>query len=82
MVQCASVTAPLNDNQFCALTSLAYNIGQGSVSGSTLLKLVNEGAVDYLIQPQFMAWDHVNGAVSDGLARRRAAESALYFTQD
>ena len=35
------VNVPLNENQFSALVSLAYNIGLGSFEKSTLLKLLN-----------------------------------------
>ena len=37
------VEVELNENQFCALVSLAYNIGLGNFKRSTLLKLINKG---------------------------------------
>ena len=35
------VKVPLNDNQFGALVSFAYNIGTGALGRSTLLRMVN-----------------------------------------
>jgi len=37
------VKVPLNDNQFAALVSFAYNVGLGNLGTSTLLKQLNEG---------------------------------------
>lgn len=73
------VVPVLNQNQFDALISLCYNIGQGAFRGSTLLRLVNtrqfEAAGD-----EFLKWDHVGGVVSPGLLARREAERALFLS--
>jgi lysozyme len=37
----AAVTVPLNQNQFDALVSFTFNVGDGAFRGSTLLKLLN-----------------------------------------
>src|SRR5690349_12536176 len=37
------VTIPINQNQFDALVSFAYNLGVGALQKSTLLKLLNAG---------------------------------------
>lgn len=74
-----TVTIPLSQNQFDALVAFTFNVGQGSEAHSTLLRLVNAsnfaGAAN-----EFPKWDHVNGVVSAGLTRRRAAEQALFLT--
>jgi len=71
------VTVDLNDNQFAALVSFAFNLGNGSLRSSTLLKLLNSG--DYTgAAGEFPKWDHAGGQVVDGLLRRRLAEQALF----
>lgn len=71
------VTVPLNQNQFDALTSLTYNIGQGNFRRSTLLRRLNTG--DYTgAAEQFGAWTGPDSAVFRGLAARRAAERRLF----
>lgn len=73
----------LNDNQYSALISFAYNVGPTAFSSSTLLKRLN--ARDYVgAAMQFPVWNKVtiNGQrkVSAGLVARRAAEKALFLT--
>ncbi|AWL20192.1 TPA: lysozyme [Acinetobacter nosocomialis] len=73
-----SVIVPLNQNQFDALVSLAYNIGSGAFKASTLLKLLNKG--DYQgAAAQFLVWNKAGGKVMKGLVRRREAERALFL---
>jgi lysozyme len=74
-----TVDVPLNQNQFDALVSFTYNVGQGSEANSTLLKLLNQGKYA-LAADQFSFWNHVNGVPNAGLTRRRAAEQALFQT--
>lgn len=73
----ACVNVMLNDNQFSALVCLAYNIGLGAFSSSTLLKRVNASLNDDAAQ-EFDRWDHANGVVIPGLLRRRLAERDLF----
>lgn len=75
----AVVKAALNQNQFNALVSLAYNIGIGAFSKSTLLKKVNVNSCDSSIKNEFMKWVNAGGRKIQGLVNRRAKESALYF---
>ena len=76
-----SVLRPLTQNQFDALCSFAFNVGNGAFAGSTLLKLLNRG--DYGAVPAQMArWNHDNGQVVEGLTNRRAKEIALWNTPD
>src|SRR5579863_9399620 len=64
---------PVNQNQFDAMTSLAYNIGAHAFEGSTLVKVLNAG--NYMMAAeQFLVWDRTAGVVNAGLSRRRAAE--------
>jgi lysozyme len=66
-----------NQDQFDAMVSLAFNVGEGAFGGSTLLKLHNAG--DYAgAANQFGRWNKAGGRVLAGLTRRRAAEAKLY----
>ena len=72
------VTAEISQNQFDALMSLAYNIGDAALRRSTVLKKLNAG--DYKGAAEaFMLFDKFNGSVSSGLHARRAAERALFL---
>lgn len=70
----------LSGNQFGALISFAYNLGEGALRYSTLLKKVNANPMDVTIRDEFNKWVHSNGKVIEGLKRRRSAEADLYFT--
>lgn len=72
-----SVKVTLNDNQFAALVSFAFNVGVGAFKKSTLLKKLNAG--DYSSVPSELArWNKVGNKVSAGLTNRRAAEAGLW----
>lgn len=73
------VTVPLNDNQFSALVSFAFNVGIGNFENSTLLKLLNRGWYEQ-VPAQLMRWNRANGETLGGLSRRRAAEGRLWNT--
>lgn len=74
-----AVKVSLNQNQFDALVSLAYNIGTGAFSKSTLVKKLNandiRGAAD-----QFDVWVNAGGKRMQGLVNRRAKEKALFLS--
>lgn len=72
------VKVVVNDNQFAALVSFAYNVGTGALASSTLLKKLNSGDVEGAAN-QFLKWDHAGGVVVAGLTRRRQAERALFL---
>lgn len=74
-----AVDVPMTQNQFDALVSLCFNIGQGAFGGSTLVKLLNNGHADQAAD-QFTVWNHTAGQANPGLTRRRAAERALFLT--
>lgn len=69
------VAVPLNQNQFDALVSLAFNIGEGAFLRSTLLKKLNAG--DYQgASGQFLVWK--NAGNKPILLNRRQREKALF----
>ena len=72
------VKAPLNQNQFDALVSFAYNIGNKNFNWSTLLKKLNlsdyEGA-----SSEFLRWNQANGKILNGLVSRRQKEKELFL---
>jgi lysozyme len=73
------IKSKVNENQFAALTSFAYNAGIGNLMKSTLLKKVNANPSDETIRAEFMKWDKAGGKQLAGLTRRRKAEADLYF---
>lgn len=73
------VSSDINENQFSALVSFAYNVGLGALKGSTLLKRVNANPHDSDITRQFNRWNKGGGTVLKGLTKRREAEAELYF---
>jgi len=73
------VAVQLNENQFSALVSFAFNIGLGNFERSTLLQLLNRGWFEQ-VPTQLLRWNRVNGEVMGGLSRRRSAEGALWAT--
>jgi lysozyme len=69
------INAPLNDNQFAALTSFDFNTG--GLESSTLRVLLNRG--DYFrAANQFDRWNHAGGIELRGLTLRRASERDLF----
>lgn len=68
-----------SQQQFDALVSFSYNLGEGALSGSTLRRLHNEG--DYTAAAgEFIKWNHAGGQVLAGLTRRRTGEANVYAT--
>lgn len=80
---CADVNKLLkvqvNDNQFAALVSFAYNAGTGNLRSSTLLRLVNQCKFAEASE-EFMRWTKAQGKELPGLVRRREAEKRLFLT--
>ena len=75
-----SVDVPMTQCQFDALVSFTYNLGCGSLKGSTLLKLLNAG--DYLgASRQFLVWNKAGGKVLAGLTKRRFDEMTLFMKE-
>jgi lysozyme len=72
------VKVVINDNQFAALVSFAYNLGTGALSTSTLLRKLNLGDVAGAAD-EFLKWTHAGGIELRGLVRRRQAERTLFL---
>jgi len=70
----------IDQNQFNALVSFAYNLGANALKGSTLLKKVNANPNDLTISAEFGKWVNAGGKKLNGLVRRRRAESEMYFS--
>lgn len=74
----STVTPRALQHEFDAMVSLAYNVGTGGFSGSTVARLHNmgdrEGAAD-----AFRLWNKSQGAVHQGLVKRRERERDVYL---
>jgi lysozyme len=71
------VRVVLNDQQFSALVSFAYNVGVGALAKSGVLAAANRG--DFAAVPRRLAlWNKAGGRVLPGLVKRRAAEAQLF----
>lgn len=69
------LTSKVNQNQFNALVSLAYNIGINGFRNSTVLRKVNINPNDPAIKEAFMMWTK-----NVELVGRRESEIKQYFT--
>ena len=70
-----SLKREVNQNQFNALVSLAYNIGKTAFKNSTVLRLVNLNPCDKAIGPAFMMWTKNKELIS-----RRKSEVEQYYS--
>jgi lysozyme len=75
------VTVPLQQHQFDALVSFAYNCGLTNLGSSTLLRLVNEGKFTEAAE-QFGRWINKGSSFEKGLTRRRKAERLLFLDME
>ena len=75
------VKKPLTQNQFDALVSFVFNVGEGNFAGSTLLTIINRDPNNIGIKPQFERWIYGSGQVLPGLVTRRRDEAALYLSK-
>lgn len=70
---------PTTENQHAAMVCLAYNVGVGNFSRSSVLRHHRDGHHEAAASA-FALWNKASGKVMAGLTRRRAAESKLYLT--
>lgn len=72
------VEVDLEQHEFDALVSFAYNLGASNLERSTLLKKLNQedfkGAAD-----EFLKWTRAGGIILPGLVRRREAEKEMFL---
>lgn len=73
----AGVKVSLNQNQFDALVSFTFNTGNQAFTGSTLLKLLNQGNYGE-VPAQLRRWTRSGGKVVPGLVNRREHEISLW----
>lgn len=83
---------PVNDNEFAALVSFAFNTGEAALKGSTLLRILNARTDpndmdnERRVAAEFLKWNKYTDpktrrkVVAAGLTRRRQAEARLYMT--
>jgi lysozyme len=74
------IKRPVTDNQLAALTSLAYNIGLGAFTRSTLLRKLNAGEQPSTIAAEFLRWNKVSSREVPGLTKRRKSEAELFLS--
>lgn len=77
-VQTEFAGTDLKQNQIDALVSLCYNLGPNIWSKISLTNDIKNQASADVIQRDFEALDHVNGAESAGLLNRRMAEYQVF----
>lgn len=70
----------INQNQFDALASLVYNIGETNFTNSTLLRTLNRGDIIGAAS-HFESWVYVKGIKTKGLENRRLKEKALFLNK-
>ena len=77
-----NINVPLSQNQFDALTSLAYNIGAKNFATSTVVKYINNPEFHSSVHPDlesaWKAWNRSQGKISNGLTNRRQNEWNMY----
>ena len=74
------IKVKVNQNQFDALASLVYNIGETAFVKSTILRLINENNLSGAAK-QFDRWVYDIGKLITGLANRRNAEKKHFLTK-
>ena len=72
----ARVSVPLFQGQFDSVLSWSYNLGEGALKSSTMLKKINTARHDE-VPAQIKRWNRA-GKVLKGLEHRREAEAVLY----
>ncbi|MGC9309319.1 MAG: lysozyme [Candidatus Nanoarchaeia archaeon] len=71
------VDVNLSQQQYDALVSFVYNVGEEAFRNSTLLRKLNKGDYEGASQ-EFGRWVYANGQKLEGLERRRDIEARLF----
>ena len=71
------VLVELTQDQFDALVSFVFNIGETAFKKSTLLRKLNENNFPGATK-EFLRWDKDNGKTIAGLTKRRILESRMF----
>jgi lysozyme len=75
-----NVKVKLTQSMFDALVSFAFNVGNGNLQRSTLLRVLNRG--EYTVAAnEFLKWNRAGGKVLAGLTRRREAERQMFLSE-
>jgi len=73
-----NIHVPLTQNQYDALVSLTYNIGEKNFADSTVVKYINIPTFHSTKYPNlesaWKAWNRSQGHIMSGLNKRRATE--------
>ncbi len=72
------VRVPLTSNQFSALVSLTYDLGEASLKRSMLLQYLNAGCYQEAAN-EFDRWIYIGSKRSQNLKARRRAEKRLFL---
>lgn len=77
-----NITVPLSQNQFDALTSLAYNIGTKNFADSTVVNYINNPNFHSSAYPNlesaWKTWNKSGGHIMTGLSNRRNQEWNIF----
>lgn len=71
------VEVPVTQGQYDALVSFTFNLGEGNLASSTLLKRINANQC-MAAGAEFPRWNKAQGREFPGLTKRRALERALW----
>jgi GH24 family phage-related lysozyme (muramidase) len=74
----AAIKRPMEQGQFDAMVSLAFNIGLGAFRSSSVARYFNRGQ-PLLAADAFLLWARAGGIVQLGLMRRREAERHAFL---
>jgi len=72
-----NVKVPTTDNQFSALVSWTFNLGETNLRQSTMLQRINANFLE-VVPFEMNRWNKANGKIMEGLKRRRQAEGDLF----
>ena len=73
------VKVELTPEQRDALTSFAFNVGEGNFKNAGAIKALNEGDIEEFVR-RLKQWNKSKGQVMAGLTRRREQEAQLFLS--